>query len=180
MPTSTPPGSRTTIDDVLFLLSLAEHAGARLWIDGGWGVDALLGAQTREHGDLDVAIEQRHLGPFLDGLSGHGFVPVEEEGATEWNFLMRNATGVVVDLHVIVVDAEGNGVLGPPEAGNAYPAASLTGRGTIADRPVDCITADWAVRFRDAYTGDAADRADVQALCRRFALPVPQQYQGIG
>jgi lincosamide nucleotidyltransferase A/C/D/E len=97
--------------------------------------------------------------------------------ATAWNFLMRNATGAVVDLHAIVLDANGDGVLGPPEAGHAYPAESLTGRGKIADQIVDCITAAWAVKFRDAYTGHADDRADVLALCRRFELPVPYQYQ---
>ncbi|MEV6349650.1 hypothetical protein [Actinoplanes sp. NPDC051851] len=177
MPSSTPSGARTTVDDVLAVLRLADLVGARLWVDGGWGVDALLGRQTREHGDLDVAIEERHLGAFRGMLNGHGFVPVGEDGATAWNFLMRNATGAVVDLHAVVLDAHGNGVLGPPEAGNAYPAASLTGRGTIGDRTVDCITAAWAVRFRDVYRGDADDRADVLALCRRFDLPVPHQYQ---
>lgn len=48
MPTSTPPGARTTLVDVLHVLDLADTAGARLWLDGGWGVDALLGgADTR-------------------------------------------------------------------------------------------------------------------------------------
>ena len=101
-----------------------------------------------------------------------------EDGATAWNFLMQHRAGAVVDLHVIVLDADGNGVLGPPEAGHAYPADSLTGRGRIGDRIVDCITAEWAVKFRDAYAGDADDRADVLALCRRFDLAVPSQYRG--
>ena len=162
---------------MLCVLDLADRAGARLWIDGGWGVDALLGGQTREHGDLDIAIEVRHLTDFLEALSGHGFAAVGEDDATSWNFLMHHPTGAVVDLHVIVLDVDGNGVLGPPDAGNAYPAASLTGRGTIGDRIVDRISAQWAVRFRDAYTGDADDRADVLALCRRFVLPVPAQYR---
>jgi lincosamide nucleotidyltransferase A/C/D/E len=162
---------------VLSVLRLADRAGVRLWIDGGWGVDALLGGQTRAHGDLDLAIEARHLSVFLEALSGHGFVAVGEDGATAWNFLMRHPAGTVVDLHVIVLDADGNGVLGPPEAGHAYPAGSLTGRGRIGDRIVDCITAEWAVKFRDAYTGDAGDRTDVLALCRRFDLPVPHQYR---
>ena len=60
--------------DVLSVLRLADGAGARLWIDGGWGVDTLLGGQTREHGDLDVAIEARYLSAFRDALSGHGFM----------------------------------------------------------------------------------------------------------
>ncbi len=178
MPSSTPSGACTTLGDVLCVLRLADHVGARLWIDGGWGVDALLGGQTREHGDLDVAIEARHLSVFLEALSGDGFMAAGEAGARAWNFLMQHQAGAVVDLHVIVIDAAGNGVLGPPEAGHAYPAGSLTGRGKIGDRIVDCIAAAWAVKFRDAYTGDAGDRADVLALCHRFDLTVPSQYHG--
>src|SRR5690242_1233608 len=100
-----------------------------------------------------------------------------EDGATAWNFLMQHRTGAVVDLHVVILDADGNGVLGPPESGHAYPAGSLTGSGKIGDRIVDCVSAQWAVKFRDAYTGDAGDRADVLALCRQFDLTVPSQYR---
>lgn len=56
MPTSTPPGSVTAAADVLTVLDLADAAGARVWLDGGWGVDVLLGVQTGQHGDLDVAV----------------------------------------------------------------------------------------------------------------------------
>jgi lincosamide nucleotidyltransferase A/C/D/E len=102
---------------------------------------------------------------------------VGETAATPWNFLLARPGGPVVDVHVIVLDPDGNGVLGPPEAGNAYPAASLTGHGTIGGRTVDCIAAEWVVRFHDTYTGDAEDRADVRALCERFALAIPDQYR---
>lgn len=146
-------------------------------VDGGWGVDALLGGQTRVHGDLDVAVEARHLDAFLAGLRDCGYAEVGEEGATGWNFLMACPRGAVVDLHAIVLDERGNGVLGPPEAGNAYPVDSLTGHGRLGGRQVDCIAADWAVRFRDGYVGDADDRADVHALCDRFGLTVPEQYR---
>jgi len=90
---------------------------------------------------------------------------------------MAHPDGAVVDLHVIVLDEDGNGMLGPPHAGDVYPAASLTGRGRIGDRSVDCISAEWAVTFRDAYVGDAGDRVDVLALWHRFELPVPSQYR---
>ena len=177
MGSSTPDGARTTLDDVLTVLDLADEAGARLRIDGGWGVDALLGTQTRDHGDLDVAIEARHLEAFANALSGAGFETVGEAGATPWNFLVARSNGPVVDLHVIVLDADGNGVLGPPEAGDVYPAASLTGRGTVGGRAVECVAAEWLVRFHDAYAGDAKDRADVRALCERFGLAIPDQYR---
>jgi lincosamide nucleotidyltransferase A/C/D/E len=175
--TSTPPGARTTLADVLAVLDLADAAGVRLRLDGGWGVDALLGAQSREHGDLDVAVEAKDLDTLLKVLGRDGFARVGEEDATAWNFLLGHPRGAVVDLHVIVLDADGNGVLGPVTAGNAYPAASLTGRGRLDGRAVDCVAAEWVVRFHDRYPGDADDRSDVRALCDRFGLEVPEQYR---
>lgn len=177
MASSTPPGARTTLAEVIAVLDLAGEAGAQLWLDGGWGVDALLGGPTREHADLDVAIEAGHLEPFVNALLAEQFVPVGEQSATPWNFLLSHPGGAVVDLHVIRFDRDGNGVLGPPEAGNAYPAGSLTGNGRLGGRDVHCVTAEWAVRFHDAYPGDADDRADVHALCERFGLRVPEQYR---
>lgn len=177
MATSTPAGARTTLRDVLAVLDLATTARARVWLDGGWGVDALLGEQTRDHGDLDLAVQAEHLQAFLAALTGHGFSPVGEEGARPWNFLLAHPDGAVVDLHVITFDADGNGVLGPATDASVYPAASLTGHGQLADRSVDCIVAEWVVAFHDTYPGDGDDRADVQALCQRFALAVPDQYR---
>jgi len=148
------------------------------------------GSDLKRMGRLDAAAvgwPRYHLVTALSQLCDaivvgdggpRGFAAVGEDGATAWNFLMQDRTGAVVDLHVIVLDEDGNGVLGPAQSGNAYPAASLTGRGTVAGRPVDCTTAQWAVKFRDAYIGDADDRADVLALCRRFHLPMPAQYHG--
>jgi lincosamide nucleotidyltransferase A/C/D/E len=42
---------------------------------------------------------------------------------------------------------------------------------------VECVAAEWLVRFHGAYTGDAKDRADVRALCDRFGLAIPEQYR---
>ena len=47
--------------DVVELYGALERLGIRIWIDGGWGVDALLGKQSRAHQDLDIAIQQRDL-----------------------------------------------------------------------------------------------------------------------
>jgi len=46
-----------TADDVCGFLDLLDAQGIRIWLDGGWGVDACLGSQTRRHGDLDIVID---------------------------------------------------------------------------------------------------------------------------
>jgi lincosamide nucleotidyltransferase A/C/D/E len=38
------------------LLQLWESAGISVWLDGGWGVDALLQTQTRAHKDVDIIL----------------------------------------------------------------------------------------------------------------------------
>ena len=48
-------------EKVLELLELFEASGIEVIVDGGWGVDALLGKQTREHEDLDIAVQWKEL-----------------------------------------------------------------------------------------------------------------------
>ena len=47
--------------DVIEIYTELERRGVRIWIDGGWGVDALLGRQTRPHADLDIAVEENSV-----------------------------------------------------------------------------------------------------------------------
>ena len=50
-----------TQQDAIDLLDRFEAVGIEVVVDGGWGVDALLGRQTRPHLDLDIAL------PAADG-----------------------------------------------------------------------------------------------------------------
>ena len=43
-----------TQEDLFEVLDMIEQLGIRYWLDGGWGVDALVGRQTREHRDVDI------------------------------------------------------------------------------------------------------------------------------
>ena len=40
--------------DVIELYNALNQVQISIWIDGGWGVDALLGEQTRAHKDVDT------------------------------------------------------------------------------------------------------------------------------
>ena len=62
-----------TSRDVLALYEQTNGAGITIWIDGGWGVDALLGKQTRAHKDLDIAIERKDVPAFRMLLERQGY-----------------------------------------------------------------------------------------------------------
>jgi lincosamide nucleotidyltransferase A/C/D/E len=42
------------------VLADLTEAGCSVWVAGGWGVDALVGRQTRLHRDLDLALDARN------------------------------------------------------------------------------------------------------------------------
>ena len=150
--------------------------GIDLWIDGGWGVDALLGEQTREHADLDMVIQQRDVPQLRAWLEARGFRDVERDDTSPWNFVLGCDDGHEIDIHAIVFDAEGNGLYGPPDRGVMYPAAALTGNGTIAGTPVTCISPEWLVTFHTGYELSESDFHDVDLLCRRFGVDYPEEY----
>src|SRR5574344_1387376 len=47
------------ITDVKQILQLAIDAEIKVFLDGGWGVDALLGHQSRVHNDIDIFVERK-------------------------------------------------------------------------------------------------------------------------
>lgn len=163
--------------DVVTLYDRLEARGISIWIDGGWAVDALLGRETRPHADLDVAIERRQVEELRALLNAGGYRDIPRNDSSPWNFVLGDAQGRRVDVHVIVFDAAGNGVLGPPENGHVYPAGSLNGSGAISGRIVRCIAAEFMVRFRTGYPPRPSDRHDVGLLCEHFGIPLPEEYR---
>jgi lincosamide nucleotidyltransferase A/C/D/E len=55
------------------ILGQLEAAGLVVWLDGGWGVDALVGRQTRPHRDLDLVIARDDLAAAQQTLASAGF-----------------------------------------------------------------------------------------------------------
>ena len=62
-----------TAQDVVDVYSALLARGVRLWVDGGWGIDALLGRQTRPHKDFDAIAAFEDLPALTRFLSERGF-----------------------------------------------------------------------------------------------------------
>ena len=50
--------------EVLALYRLLADHHIEVWLDGGWGIDALVGEQTRPHADLDIAVTHDDVRSF--------------------------------------------------------------------------------------------------------------------
>ena len=53
------------INDACEILSWAYN-NIEIWLDGGWGVDALLGKETRQHNDIDLFVEEKNYNKFIE------------------------------------------------------------------------------------------------------------------
>lgn len=163
--------------DVVRLYDDLDTAGVRVWIDGGWGVDALLGEETRAHSDLDIAIELKDVPRLRAHLASRGYAEVTRADSSAWMFVMEDAMGRRVDVHAVVFNEAGEGVLGPAENGHAYPAGALSGEGEIAGRKVRCVSATAVVGFRAGFTPREVDRHDVRLLSARFGIALPDAFR---
>ncbi len=158
--------------DLIRIVDLLERAGVTVWIDGGWGVDALLGEQTREHDDIDLVVELVHVPSLIAALTSDGYELVA--GSSPTSFVLVDAVGRQVDVHPVVFDEEGGGVYRMEDGRDwIYPAAGFGGRGLVGGRTVRCLTAEVQVLVHDGYELADKDYRELRLLHERFGVQLP-------
>jgi lincosamide nucleotidyltransferase A/C/D/E len=165
------PTAQMDAASVIQILELLQSNGIEVVVDGGWAVDALLGGQTRPHGDLDIALRHRDVSKLRELLEAIGYGDVPSAERRECNFVMGDGHGHRVDIHSYEFDETGHNVFGV-----AYLPEHLTGQGTIMGRPVRCIPVEWMIKFHDGYELDWNDYRDVKALCDRLGFALPARF----
>ena len=160
-----------TTQDVVTIYLLLATRGIKVWVDGGFCIDALVGHATREHSDLDIAVERRDADALCTVLANNGFPRLLRDDSSPWSFVLSDGRRNV-DVHVFAYDESGKHVYGIE-----YPFGSLTGTGELDGVWVSCVAPEWMFRFKTAYTPTAQDIADVTALARHFGFVVPDTHK---
>lgn len=172
-------------DDVIDLLARLREAGVEAWLIGGWGVDALLGEQTRSHGDLDLVVEAPRLGAAQEALERAGFRVEHEAPAGRWlsvHVQMIDRMRRSVSLHPADMPAwsapGGPGSLrqAARELGLGEAGDLVTG-GRVGGRDVAALSPGAQIVLRCGYEIRERDRRDVALLCERFDLSLPAPYR---
>lgn len=152
-----------TTTDVVHVLDSLDAADVRAWVEGGWGVDALVGHQTCPHDDVDLAIDSANGGfdRAMAGLLAIGFVVTLDDLPVR--LVVEAIDGRCVDLHPLRFAADGSGLQSGHERDYPYPAAGFT-VGRIADRDVPCLTAALQIDFHSHYEPRDVDHHDLAQL----------------
>jgi len=85
--------------DVVDLLNSAECIGITIWVGGGWGVDALVGSQTRPHGDIDIYIQKHNADAIIKILISRNYSEIKTDYTNEVHTVWQSSPEQIVDLH---------------------------------------------------------------------------------
>ena len=133
-------GRDMDIGEVLAVLADLTEAGCSVWVVGGWGVDALVGRQTRLHRDLDLALDARNETVALRVLERRGY-RIETDWRPVRVELVAEGRGWV-DVHPAVFDAAGHGRQADVGGGKfEYPSEAFD-QGTLGGVRVPCLSRD--------------------------------------
>ncbi|PPS91372.1 nucleotidyltransferase domain-containing protein [Streptomyces sp. MH60] len=158
-----------TAKDVLSILALLKKVDVDIWVGGGWGIDALVGRQTRPHRDLDLMHRENQEPAAVAALADAGFV--ETLDLRPVRFVVTNPQGQEVDLHPLVFAADGSAVQASPDPEQpfVYPASCFV-TGTILGSTVPCLSPEQQVYFHQGYEPADHDRHDMAQLRQAFGI----------
>src|SRR5690606_35393426 len=143
-------------------LSIFKELDAKVWIAGGWGVDALVGQQTRQHHDVDIAFNTQQEETIIEKFTSLAVTVEEDDRPTR--FVLRHTDGREIDMHPVAFDEAGNGrQLVPGKEPFFYPNGCFT-EGFIHGRQVPCLTAQQLVTFHLGYTPLEKDKHNIKML----------------
>jgi lincosamide nucleotidyltransferase A/C/D/E len=190
---------QVTAEDVVELYSGLLARGVQLWVDGGWGIDALLGRQTRPHKDFDAMVAFENLPALTRFLSGRGFALKVIWPENRWAlcpeppaligrerpaveaataFVLNDDSGRELDFHVVRFNEHG---LGMP-AWNSdviFPPDAFAGEGIVGGTRVRCLSAEVQMSTHTGYALQESDLHDLRLLHDWFGIDYPDEVAGL-
>jgi lincosamide nucleotidyltransferase A/C/D/E len=187
--------TQVTAEDVVELYSGLLARGVQLWVDVGWGIDALLERQTRSHKDFDAMVAFEDLPALTRFLSGCRFAlkviwpenrwaPCPDppaligrerpavEAATA--FVLEDGLGRELDFHVVRFDEHGRGT----PAWNSdfvFLPDAFAGQGIVGGTRVRCLSAEVQMRTHTGYVLTESDVHDLRLLHDGFGIDYPDE-----
>jgi lincosamide nucleotidyltransferase A/C/D/E len=157
------------VEGVLGILAALRRADVDVWIGGGWGIDALVGEQTRAHSDLDLMHRQEQEPRVVAALAGEGFA--ETLDVRPVRFVLSAPDGRDIDLHPLAFAPDGSAVQSSPDPRSpfVYPAACFV-TGTIGGVAVPCLSAQRQIDFHQGYEPREQDLHDMALLRGAFGI----------
>ena len=157
------------------LCDALEGAGVRYWVIGGWGVDALLGRETRPHKDLDILAVRDDLMGLRRMFEALGFTVTHVWEESRWiedvgepwptAFVAEDSMGRALDVHLIGAPADGTVV---QHYDNPWSFQEpFAAPGSITGRAIPCVSSATQISMHVGYALPVEQQGDLALLQRR-------------
>jgi lincosamide nucleotidyltransferase A/C/D/E len=175
-------------EDVISIYKRLTTNDIQIWLTGGWGIDALLGEQTRPHKDIDVIALLDDVVRMCEILGRDGYSLKELWSENCWAidaheikvasaFVLQDSEGREFDAHAMRLDDRGNGIPAWEEAeGFIFKKQDLAGVGVIAGFTVQCITPEKQMLCHTGYDLPDKQLRDLELLHEKFGVEYPDEY----
>jgi len=168
--------------EVVSVVAALRAAGLPTWVGGGWGIDALLGGQTRFHNDLDLVLEdiEVDLPVLAKTLAPLGYsVTREYEGGGWWHrraVALRNERGLVIEClsanwPLFLAAAELAGAPRGADAKDKLQKAFFT-MGTLGGASIPCLSPSAQSIIQTGHQTRPIDVWDARLLARLGSAPL--------
>ncbi|MEU7783262.1 aminoglycoside adenylyltransferase [Amycolatopsis sp. NPDC049159] len=156
------------MDSRTVLRVLGAAAPNAVWLAGGWGIDALLGRQTREHRDLDLLHRLDEEEAVVAALAASGYR--ETLDLRPVRFVLSGG-GTELDLHPLVFAGDGSATQEADDEGAVfrYPADCFV-TGHVDGVEVPCVSVAQQIFFHQGYEPRPHDLADMRHLRETFGV----------
>lgn len=151
-----------TKENLIKVLDLLDSIKMRYWIDGGWGVDILLGKQKREHRDVDVDFDGKFTETLLDKLKEEGY-----EIVVDWSpsrIELSHPKLGYIDVHPLIINEDGSARQANPQGGWYEFKAEWFSTAVFEGRVIPCISAEAQKIFHSGYELREVDKIDMKNL----------------
>ena len=152
----------TDKESLFMILDVLEELNIRYWVDGGWGVDILIGEQTREHRDVDIDFDATSETILIDKLEKLGY-----QITTDWRPARVELSHPIhgyIDIHPLIISDSGDAKQADLEGGWYHFKAEYFSEALFEGRTIPCISLEAQRIFHSGYELREVDKEDLKKL----------------
>jgi lincosamide nucleotidyltransferase A/C/D/E len=173
--------TQMTAGQALEIVDVLMDAGVQTWLAGGWGVDALVGHQTREHSDLDLLIAHSDESTALRAVGEDGYSVYDRwaDGLLDRTFhLVNRRLRRAVEMSMVQFHSENwRERVDELARSEGFMVPEIFTSGVLDGRPVPCVTIEMQLALHVGYKLHDEDLVDVALLCDHYSLVRPRSYR---
>lgn len=154
-------------ESFLMVLDILEKLNIRYWVEGGWGIDVLIGKQTREHRDIDIDFDADFEALLMDRLLQIGY-RITSDCRPSRVELLHPEHGYI-DIHPFVIEESGNMKQANPQGGWFDLEAGWFSQSVFEGRLIPCVSFEGQPIFHSGYDLREVDKADLNELNMAFS-----------